>query len=738
MAVRCLPGLVLAVLAAVLLMRHAPEGTVARYTAYTAFGVTLPGLVLYRVLSRRRANLLEDLAAGFVVGTAALILCYLAAAAAGLQRWAALWAVPVLVAAVAVPGWRRRVWARVEQPLRPVTGWLAGLGCAIPLVVVHQHGPEQFTPAFTDPRINYFDMPFHTALAASARHDVPLQAPWVDGEPMKYHYFFHQLVAATSWATGVDLTNLVFGLLWLPLVLVSSALVFVLADRIAPRSIWFGPLAMVIAAVGGTVQPYAEVALAADMTTTSAYLSPTQNLGVALALLLVIVAGDILTADRAGGLWILLGLLVLAASGSKATILPLAVCGFGLVVLVRLLGRRLAGRALVGAAVAVVVLGLSIVVVYGGESSGTVVEAGRAFARLAPYQQLRATTGAEIDTKAQLATAIVTVLAWSVATAGLVVFLRSRTLWRDPRVVFLAGFAIAGLAATVLTDQPGNSQMYFHRTAMPVVAVLACAGLWRLVVRLGDPAAPALVGIAGVAGLGACLVARVVADDAIARDAASVALPWIVTGAALLAAAVVVTLVWKAARPVSPIGYAGAVALISAAMTGATLVPLMSVFTGSGAAGTIFALPFAGGPDRTEAAAARWLRANSDTDDLVATNAHCAARPRGACDTRHFWIAALTERHVLVEGWAYTNTINGIVAGTGRNPSLEPFWDQPRLVANDAVFERPSAGTVGVLRNRYGVRWLYADTTSTPVPRSLGRFAVLRYDRPGVRIYELR
>ncbi|MGH3465329.1 MAG: hypothetical protein ACRDP9_27995 [Kribbellaceae bacterium] len=735
---RWLPGLALGGLAVVLLTRHAPTLTVILFTCYVALGVALPGLVLWRLLTRRRASLVEDLAAGFVVGAAVLLLCYLVTAAAGVQRWSWLWAVPVVVAGIAVPAWRRIWWGWGRQPIRPITGWLLALACAIPLLVVHRHGPERFTPAFTNPRINYPDMPFHTALAASARYDVPLQASWVDGEPMKYHYFFHQLVAAISWATGIDLTHLVYSLLWLPLVLSGAALVFVLTDRIVPGSSWVGPLAVLIATVGCTLQPYAEVALAADMMTTASYLSPTQNLGMALGLLLAVVAVDLLTGDRVWTRWALLVLLTLAASGAKATVLPLVACGFGLVWLVRLTHRRFDRTAFVAGVVVVLVLAGSVAAVFGGESSGLAVRFARAFARMPPYSLLRNTTGLDVDVKAQVATAAVTLLAWTLATAGLLVLLRSPSLRTHPAVIFLAGFSIAGFAAMLLTDQPGNSQMYFHRTAVPAIAVLASAGLCRLGRRLGDPATPLLVGASGVAGLVSCAVARELTAGEVQRSAWSLLSPWLAVGTALVVASAVLATVWRFAGRAGRASLVAATAFTAAAMVGATLVPLMSLVTDAGATGRLFALPSSGGPDRTEAAAARWLERNSRPGDLVATNAHCASRARGVCDARHFWIAALTERHVLVEGWAYTNTVNSQVASTGQSANVLPYWDTDRLRDNDAAFRTPSAATVGKLRDTYGVRWLFADTTYSPVPPELGRFATLRYSEPGVRIYELR
>ena len=70
---------------------------------------------------------------------------------------------------------------------------------------------------------------------------VPL---WIGGEPMKYHTFFHQVTAATSWATGMELTELIYALVWLPFALAGCALVFAVTKRFAhgrDRALLSGP-----------------------------------------------------------------------------------------------------------------------------------------------------------------------------------------------------------------------------------------------------------------------------------------------------------------------------------------------------------------------------------------------------------------------------------------------------------------------------------------------------------------
>ena len=43
-----------------------------------------------------------------------------------------------------------------------------------------------------------------------------------------------------------------------------------------------------------------------------------------------------------------------------------------------------------------------------------------------------------------------------------------------------------------------------------------------------------------------------------------------------------------------------------------------------------------------------------------------------------------------------------------------------------------------MLREQYGVRWLYADPSQTPVSHELSELATLRYKAEDVLVYELR
>ncbi|GAA1651599.1 hypothetical protein GCM10009744_49210 [Kribbella alba] len=718
---------------------HASALDVFKFTGFVLVGITLPGFVLWRLVGAYRRNLVEDCAAGFAVGTSVQLIVYLASASVGLQRWSWVWAPVVLVVGVLDRDVRGRIWRRVEAPLAPMTAWLLSAACALVLFVVFRSGPARLTPAYTDPAMDYPDMAFQQALAASAKFDVPLMPLFVAGERLRYHSFFHQVTAATSWATGIDLTNLVFALAWVPLVLAGCALVFVLTQRfLTPPSdglggglqahvTWAGPLAVVVAGIGGTLQPLHNISLGGISMASSAYGSPTQNLGVMLALLLMILAVDLLRHQPPRTRWLLLVLIGLASSGSKATILPMAICGFGLVYLARVLTRRSPRTALLGGLALLGIFVASLIVLFGGQSWGLRIKLGELFVQLQPYASIR--HGAGPDRPAQLLSALTTVLAWGLAVLG-VLFLRR--FWRDPATIFLAGFAIAGSVATVMTSQPGISQVYFYRTAFPALAVLSCVGLARLVDRLGDRRGGLLVAVAGGLGLAACGLTRLGSED---LRGVKGPLLWMMAG--LVATAVVVAAGWRLARRSGTLPTAFLAGLVAVCMVGATTLPLAGlVFDHAGV--LIYGAPGKGhGPTKAEADAARWLRDNSGTDDLIATNAHCIIRRGELCDSRHFWIAALSERQVLVEGWAYSNHALRIYAATGVNPSLIPFWDRELLAANDAAFTAPSPAAIERLR-RLGVRWLYADNRAGEISPNLKQYVRLRQATLDATIYEIR
>ncbi|MEV6411748.1 hypothetical protein [Kribbella sp. NPDC051718] len=705
----------------VLLISRAPVLDVAKFGLFLVVGVTLPGVVIWRLIGAYRGSLVEDFAAGFAIGTAAQLIVYLASASVGLQRWSWGWAPIVLVLGVLDHDVRNRIWRRVAMPLTPWTAWLLSLSTSLVLFAIYRSGPGRYAPAYTDPLVSDPGMAFHQALAASAKADVPVVPLWVGGEPMKFHTFFHQVTAATSWATGVDLTQLIYALSWLPFALAGCALVFAVMQRFvqpgeSAAAVWAGPLAVLVAGLGGSLEPLHDLSVGGVSMVAGAYLSPTQNLGLMFALVLAVIAIDLLRKQPPRSRWILLLLVALAAAGAKASVLPMAVCGFLLVFLF----RRSTRNAFFGVLIALGLFVGSAIVVFGGESSGLQVKFGGLFEELPPYAAIKASAG----DRAGLISAVVILVAWGLAVVG-VLFLRR--FWRDPGGIYVAGFAIGGFVAALVTNQP----LSFYRMAFPFLAVLSCVGLARLVERLDDRRSVVLVAGAAGLGLAACGFARWSA-----ADLRGVKEPLIWTVAAVLAVALVVAIGWKAGRRGGGVPTAFFAALVAACMVGALALPLVGLVSAS-ASDVAYGRPGRDGPTEAEADAARWLKENSAGEDLIATNAHCIALRGETCDSRHFWIAALSERQVLIEGWVRTNRSSRISATSGVEPSKVPYWNKEQLAANDATFTSPSPAIIERLR-KLGVRWLYADHRAGQISPQLKQYVRLRHATLDATIYEIR
>src|SRR6476620_1437967 len=90
-------GLTVLILAIVLLALHSTFFELGRFVLFTGLAVALPGFALWRLIGSYGRNLVEDLAAGFAVGTAAQVVVYLASASIGLQAWSWVWAPVVLL-----------------------------------------------------------------------------------------------------------------------------------------------------------------------------------------------------------------------------------------------------------------------------------------------------------------------------------------------------------------------------------------------------------------------------------------------------------------------------------------------------------------------------------------------------------------------------------------------------------------------------------------------------------------
>ncbi|WP_424530785.1 hypothetical protein ACOZ38_13420 [Sphaerisporangium viridialbum] len=733
-----LPGLSMMVLVAAVLRRYGVSvPDMAAFGAYVAVGLALPGTLLVRALYGGARTAAEEIALGVTLGYSVEVILYIGARAVGMPLLVLVWPIAVSVLFAGVPRLRRH-WRRGREGERAPLWWSWCLALLFAFLVVWSALSFFRTHAITWPELGAasIDMPFHLALVGELKHHVPPMVPMVAGEPLLYHWFVYAHLAAASWITGVEPLVLVFRLAMLPMLAALVVLLGMTGRRVTGS--WAGGA---LTAAGTIFVAVPSLYLGTNGSFTwggvpdLAWTSPTQTFGALLFAPVVLILMDVLAGRRqTAGTWVLLGVFLLAVMGGKASYLPLLAAGLAAVAVVEAVRRRRAPwPALAALGMTTALCLYAQFILFGGVRQGLVVS---------PLFTMRTTWGeltglgdqADPPVAAVTGITLIYVLCWFVVLCGVLgLASRPRSLGR-PGVVLLLGIGAAGLGTMFLLGHPGRSQLFFLWGAYPYLVTVTVHGLLVLL-RRARVSLRSVLCSAGAGVVAAYLIpvacgVRVPlspgqADTILYR-------PYV----ALSAVAVVVSVVLIATR-----GALRAWALVTTMLTAIGLPAdlharvLSTVDRLTGHDPPVAAVPVAAPAVPPGAlTAGRWLRAHSDPDDLVATNAHCRWGYEDPCDSRHFWVSALSERRVLVEGWTYT-AANLRGWRQGQSPEHIPFWDQELLRANDAAFTAPSEAVLQRLRDRYGVRWLFFEGSRTVQNPAAGRFAFRSGD---YTVYELK
>jgi hypothetical protein len=103
-----------------------------------------------------------------------------------------------------------------------------------------------------------------------------------------------------------------------------------------------------------------------------------------------------------------------------------------------------------------------------------------------------------------------------------------------------------------------------------------------------------------------------------------------------------------------------------------------------------------------------YLRKESNKNDLIATNRHCAGLEENqTCTARQFALSALSERRVFLEGWSYTTCPLS-------EPILNKYWKEDSWRLNQDFFVTPNTENFEILR-KSGVDWFVVDSTRPSV-----------------------
>jgi hypothetical protein len=736
-----LPVALLIVVTAVILARYNVQlDAILWYAAYLVVLVVLPGTLWVRLLRGRGGHLAEDAALGLAAGSSLQVAAYLVALAAGVPQAHVAWAIGTLILFAAHPELRRRFRGSGE---RAPAAWTWAM-CGLVVVVLVRAAAEFAANPIQGPATPYVDMPFHLSLIGELRHHLPPLIPYVTGEPLAYHWFWYAQAAAVSWTTGIEPVVLLYRLDVLPMV-IGFVLLTAFAARRVTNAWWPAPIAAALALFVSLPSPWSWARLAIPVATPildaqpleSAWLSPTHAFGLLLTGGVLLVLLDLLgdAPVRRPGVWLLLGILVFGAAGAKATTLPVFLGGLVAVLAVSLVrSRRIDRDAALGAGIVAVGFVFAVTVLFRGVTGGLLVGLGslRQMGLASAVGASRA-RGLAVAGIPAIVLGITAVL-WAMQGAAVAPLVAgSRNIRDDRRLWLLVGMILAAIGAATFLDYPGLSQWYYLRGAAAVPGILIAWGAWRL---LGPtPSRGAIIGTAIGLAAGAAIVLAIrqvgpevapqAATASFVRIAAAIVIPVLALAGTLAVATVALRAVLGRRLGVST-------AVLAVAVVSGTVLPgaVLLAATGNVPGQANHVLIPADGIE-----AARWLRANSSPDDLVATNMHCLAPPPATpCDARHFWVSAYAERRILVEGWDYTATSNARYV-PGYNVRTGPFWDPALLALNDAAFTDPASG-VPALRATHPVRWLFADLQQAD-EASLGLAAVERFRAGRFAVYEV-
>ncbi|MBB2943140.1 hypothetical protein FB565_002853 [Actinoplanes lutulentus] len=748
---RVLPWLVVvAVLLGLLTWSNTPGVETLRYAVYWPLGVLVPGVLVYRALRGSRGNLPEDIGFGATAGIAVQLIGWAIFVSLGIGG--VLWVWPLLVIAVfaAVPGLRRHWRIEDPQPLPLAWSW-AIAAIAVLAVAVLGLGEWATNPLPPVTHSLFGDIYYHWANAAQLSHTIFPTQPQMAGEPLKYHWFSDAFRASATMISGAELATVMLRL-WAGPIVITTVLVIAGLARQASRVWWAGPVAAFVAVALPLASIWPE--FSSWPVTVEPWYSPTLTFSIpfvtVVAALLVDMARGVPLKKRG---WALFGMLLVVATASKSSSLPvllggIMLGGLALWVITRQLPKMMLGA--LGAAA--LVLALTVPFLAGG-GSGAGIQFGATFSfkgqyiwvvgkdhipgtgGILPEQMFHVPWGLKLILPALVVCFVISQLGRVLGFAALL----RRDIRKDAAAWVLAGIGIAGWAGALLVNHTANGELYFVYSAIPAQAALTAWLLTAVAPR------KAYLPIAGG------LLAGALTGALLYRFGPGLDGPWQDHWRYNLGRPVIVLLIvlaigaglWWLHRRRWPAMVGTGLAVLVAAGIGLGWDTTWRGVSGQAEQAFNGTTPSAGKKGdfwvtQNEMRAAAWLADNAPAEDYVATNVHCEMVKTDAdCTNRSFWVSALTEHAVVLEGWAYqpaTQSAHG-ESGIPYFKAASPEPERQRI--NDAAFSAPTASGLAELRDRYKAKWLYADKRASPVSPELANLATERFRAGDVIVYQL-
>ncbi len=327
-------GLLLVAFAIVMRSCGYDFATVAKYAAYLALHVALPGVVALHLVFRVPLSPARMLALAVPTGFAIEIFTFLSLSALDAKPLFP-WTPVVWIAAGVTIRLVNRRWP-VRLPVSAhhagVMAWLALAFLGTAVMAASQMFAESPLAQGLPTRAIFHDWVYLVSRAAVIKNHWPLDDPSLSGTPLQYHYFMMVHAAAVSWTTDIEITAVMLRLVFVPLGAVLVAQAYLLG-RMVSRSPWGGVIAALLTVVVSEVsfQPSYGDPLFLGLFVRWLFVSPTFFFGMIFCgaiLLAVAQCARLKNCHARHYVWLFL--LGTTGTGAKGTVLPVLIGALGL------------------------------------------------------------------------------------------------------------------------------------------------------------------------------------------------------------------------------------------------------------------------------------------------------------------------------------------------------------------------------------------------------------------------
>ncbi len=467
---------------------------IIRFLGYDIAFVALPGMAMLWALRGKRCGLLVTIALGWPLGQTLEILAFSASAATGHRSLFVLYPlIVILLSALLIRRrWRSLQQAADEPGISIAAAWATAVVISLGLLYLTlMLIPQAPLPGNSVPA-EYLDFPYFIGLIHQVMNHWPPTSPGLYGTPLHYEWFVLFHIAAAAQVTGLPVPTIALRLAYVPTIVVVACQLLAVGRTIG-RSSWTGVTAIAVVFLLGPLDLTTDANGPAFGDNVLVHLWDSWTFPFGLMFLLAILyllterlRGDTTTTRQAWSWWGLIVLLMIGASGSKATVLPVIIVGTVLFVVLRALVNRSISIPIVAASVAgVVVFIVTYLVIYGGGAPDTKVEPLAWLAVTPPVIFANLIRHAEIRD-------VVLPFAYAAGLAGMMLPLAGMLyLLRREHRRELATFAlpfcmyVGGVLLALGVHQSSGGELYFQDTGYVAGSIVAAEGFRRAWLDVG-------------------------------------------------------------------------------------------------------------------------------------------------------------------------------------------------------------------------------------------------------------